>query len=488
MSEREELARALRDVVMDMDVETSDCWLAAADVAIARCARVPRITREHYDAAYQRAVDASVRGEATVKEALYRELGAVPRALPTREALQTSWIARRATLLPWDWALSLLREHASPADEADKYEGMEASYDTMLSRLHQAERERDEARAELGQVADDRDACFKRAAEARAEVAKLETVVRENMRKADDHRRQRDEARAYAADLEQRLAVKSGAFDLSAQNEQRLAAQLAARPEPVVIDEALAERVYTEFTNRGGCDPDDILAALRSVLGDKVSVAGPEPTDEGDHWESLCQTERELREGLEDENRDLGAQRDKLRAELQTAQSELAKRAKVTPEEWSHLCTQEGHLQNDYRELREQHEALRAASERLVTCLEGAGLLVITRELRALLKPSTPEAQSWLKPVLDEAHKRATDGAPWPRNDTPEVYVPSHYAPVPASLAPLTARLDRVEAALRALGKVVADARDINGYTVVNHRAVPEALAMLDAGKQEVGE
>jgi hypothetical protein len=55
-----------------------------------------------------------------------------------------------------------------------------------------------------------------------------------------------------------------------------VAAKLAARPEPVVIDETLAERVVLAYHSVSGetCEAE-MLAALRSVLGDRVSVGGP---------------------------------------------------------------------------------------------------------------------------------------------------------------------------------------------------------------------
>jgi hypothetical protein len=160
-------------------------------------------------------------------------------------------------------------------------------------------RERDEARAECERLrglledADKTASC----------VAKLEAVVAENKRKADDHRRQRDlfKERSDHMSEEHDKAINerdearselqrvTALYDRSRSQAERaleaelnqLHVQLAARPDPVVIDEALAQIVLREMV---GAEPSPaserpaiLCAILKRRLGNNVSVAAPKP-------------------------------------------------------------------------------------------------------------------------------------------------------------------------------------------------------------------
>jgi predicted nucleic acid-binding Zn-ribbon protein len=529
----------------------------------------PRITREHYDTAYQRAVDASVRGEATVKDALYRELGvagSAPRALPTREELvdrYSQFAAGRPGAecqVAADWAIGIIHEHASPADDGVLLE----SLDLARRQRDEAERERDWAQSAMRQAiavlslkdADADPKCddawwlvegCKGVADAlkdlHAHIAVVERerdALRQELAEVTGQaeqvdgdlallRRERDEARAQLACERDRVRVTAGKLEraddyIESLEEHReglhtkieslearlceerdragsaskdacaldgqlavmrgrvaeLEAQLAARPEPVVIDEALAERVCEELLRRHGSygTKEGVLAALRSVLGEKVSVAAPRTDDQRAY--ELLSDECGV---LINECRDHRAELDKLRAELQAAQEERDRH------EGANILNR-----NALRLLREQHEALRAALDVHISAMEedgtpisdrleyergfGAACRSYGKRLRALLKPATPEAPpmpadtdriSWVNASPADALRPNDRHAQRPASEMPR----------PASLAPLTARVERQEAALRcfltACGK--------NGP----HDAANEALSMLDAGKQEVG-
>jgi hypothetical protein len=564
--EREELARALRDANWvgrgcgeapmpwsQCSQDTKNGYLAAAGVAIARCARVPaevwdvidhmretpigrafaesleaalksaerpaepspRITREHYDAAYQRAVDASVRGEATVKEALCRELGVgepAPRALPTRDQLSAEVVSllqrhgASSGLFPHavvDRLTALLREHPSPADEALRAQlrSAKAASDELEAMLETAERERDWAQSAMRQaiaVLDLKDAdadpkCddawwlvegCKGVADAlkdlHAHIAVVERerdALRQELAEVTGQaeqvegdlallRRERDEARAQ---LEEANAANDRDFALVQEECRELRSKLAARPEPVVIDEALAERVCEELLRRHGSygTKEGVLAALRSVLGEKVSVAAPRTDDQRAY--ELLSDECGV---LINECRDHRAELDKLRAELQAAQEERDRH------EGANILNR-----NALRLLREQHEALRAlvAVHDSDKDLPGSINMVwygnrVHDGARALLKPATPEAPpmpadtdriSWVNASPADALRPNDRHAQRPASEMPR----------PASLAPLTARVERLEAALRHF-------LSCRGWW---REGADEALAMLDAGKQEVG-
>jgi tetratricopeptide (TPR) repeat protein len=544
----------------------------------------PRITREHYDAAYQRAVDASVRGEATVKDALFRELEVgepALRVLPTREELVDRY-SRFAAGRPGaecqvaaDWAIGIIREHASPADEAlrSQFARLCSELNEKASRIERAERERDALRQELAEVT------------GQAEQVDGDLTLL---------RRERDEARA---ELEHAEQVAVDARDIFRREIEGLKAQLAVRPEPVVIDEALAARVQYAWNTAPGCDAATMLAALRSVLGEKVSVAGPE-SENGACVNCL----RNLGEykAAHEAWREACAERDKLRAELQLAQADISSLKYTHEAATKQLIGTQQELQAERQNfaevdsrrvdriqaLREQHEELAAELAECRRAAEAidkariraevgwekereqyealqAGVVSVCRrwttqsnwhaaildELRALLKPATPETQprrvtreeflanpsavlerSEREPVqvMDGAELRMTLSSPSGADKTPEaqewvnaspadalrpndrhaqrpasealtfaeqverfaklsVQPPENGAvssrpPVPASLASLTARVERHEAALRCF-LTAWDGSDPRSRP----QAAQEALAMLDADKQEVG-
>jgi predicted nuclease with TOPRIM domain len=382
------------------------------------------------------------------------------RVLPTREELVDRY-SRFAAGRPGaecqvaaDWAIGIIREHASPADEAlrSQFARLCSELNEKASRIERAERERDALRQELAEVTG-------QAEQVEGDLALL--------------RRERDEARAQ---LEEANAANDRDFALVQEECRELRSKLAARPEPVVVDEALASKVCDVLYAQGlYWTRDGVFDALRSVLGDKVSVAGPQsqPTTEaalaivsraGYHILSAESLERHQK--LLDE-------RDKLRAELQAAQSDLQLARKAF-----RRC--------DVARVRvsEKYEALRAlvAVHDSDKDLPGSINMVwygnrVHDGARALLKPATPEAQSSHGPLGDVWVNASPADALRP-NDR-HAQRPASEMPRPASLAPLTARVERLEAALRhfltACGK--------NGP----HDAANEALSMLDAGKQEVG-
>jgi hypothetical protein len=159
-----------------------------------------------------------------------------PRALPTREEIAAALSKAYCTegdsdgyVVEADYVLDLLRKHASPASASGgEVEALRAQVERLAAangfdafRAEQAERERDEACTELAGL--------------RARIGReVEAAVNE---------------------------------------------QLAARPEPVVIDEALAGRIGVAFQARyqstTGSMYDAMLSAIRSVLGDSASVTGP---------------------------------------------------------------------------------------------------------------------------------------------------------------------------------------------------------------------
>lgn len=80
----------------------------------------------------------------------------------------------------------------------------------------------------------------------------------------------RDEALAKLANVEAEA-------DHHAQERESLRSQLAARPEPVVIDEALAERVFDAYYRAHGLSGGPaMLVGLRSVFGAHASVSVPQ--------------------------------------------------------------------------------------------------------------------------------------------------------------------------------------------------------------------
>ncbi len=244
--------------------------------------------------------------------------------------------------------------------------------------------------------------------EALAKVAKLETAAQEAMRKADDHRRQRDEAlqdrqllRMQRDQLQKELAACQAEVGLRGARIEELQAELAARPEPIVVDEALAARIYHAWTNARGTSRAAMLEALRSVLGERFSVAAPEPTDAGDHWESLCQTERELREESEKEC-------DKLRALLEDAniratEASCAKDAKAI--DCDRIGAELEQARRDIEEWRAEGRALR----------DSLSLALGERDQRAAerdqLRAELQSVQERLKGTLELADERANDKA-----------------------------------------------------------------------------
>jgi hypothetical protein len=454
----------------------------------------PSITREHYDTAYQRAVDASVRDEAAVKDALYRELGwgvPAPRALPTYDEVWTALEARQRAG-GWEgiheqtrYVLSLFREHASPADEAlrSQFARLCSELNEKASRIERAERERDALRQELAEVTGqaeqvdgdlallrrERDDALQKVTELtaaietgpddldyealRAQVKTLDLMLTATRETVVSVERERDEARAQ---LEEANAANDRDFALVQEECRELRSKLAARPEPVVIDEALAERVTIAIQeDKSDTWSRSVYRALRSVLGEKVSVWGSQFM--GMDWAKAYDARTE--------------ECDKLRAELQLAHEQWR-------EQHEELCG-----------VFKQHEALRAGVEHIATwCVQSSATDHIAVQLRALLKPATPEAHDTgavaetrpeelakMSPFRSEALAQAV------RIAERDVYVPPQYRTegVPASLAPLTARVERLEAALRTF--VAA----WHGESSPIVYAVKEALTMLDVGKGE---
>jgi hypothetical protein len=460
----------------------------------------PSITREHYDTAYQRAVDASVRDEAAVKDALYRELGLgvpAPRALPTPEELRARLRFAAGRTLPeavTTEVFTLLREHASPADEAlraqceslkDKLQQVRFHRKQATNALQDAERERDALRRELAEVTG-------QAEQVEGDLALL--------------RRERDEARA---ELEHAEQVAVDARDIFRREIEGLKAQLAARPEPVVIDEAFAARVQYAWNTAPGCDAKTMLDALRSVFGEKVSVAGPE-SENGACVNCL----RNLGEykAAHEAWREACAERDKLRAELQVAQNRLddyEQRLEPT------YCTDADRTGEDLplgmalrrlsdaavmagRELQAAQSDLQLARKAFRRCdvarvrvsekYEALRALVAVHDsdkdlpgsinmvwygnrvhdgARALLKPATPEAQSEPGDLFTQlgGHSPA-----------------ARLAKTEAVQEIMTARLERLE---RFVNDVHAACEYTGQAAIESIRRA--ALAMLDAGKQEVG-
>jgi hypothetical protein len=145
-----------------------------------------------------------------------------------------------------------------------------------------AERGRDEARAEIATlkrciaiVEGQRD-------EARSALATERGCFKSAQDDAELLERERDEARserdalqeAYTADvarLRAELAEKRARFAECLQDRDYFRAQLAARPEPVVINEALAKSLAEAYL-RNADKPQPMLHALRSVLGERVAA------------------------------------------------------------------------------------------------------------------------------------------------------------------------------------------------------------------------
>jgi hypothetical protein len=287
----------------------------------------------------------------------------------------------------------------------------------------------------------------------RAQVKTLDLMLTATRETVVSVERERDEARAQ---LEEANAANDRDFALVQEECRELRSKLAARPEPVVIDEALAERVTIAIQeDKSDTWSRSVYRALRSVLGEKVSVWGSQFM--GMDWAKAYDARTE--------------ECDKLRAELQLAHEQWR-------EQHEELCG-----------VFKQHEALRAGVEHIATwCVQSSATDHIAVQLRALLKPATPEAHDTgavaetrpeelakMSPFRSEALAQAV------RIAERDVYVPPQYRTegVPASLAPLTARVERLEAALRTF--VAA----WHGESSPIVYAVKEALTMLDVGKGE---
>jgi hypothetical protein len=78
-------------------------------------------------------------------------------------------------------------------------------------------------------------------------------------------------------DLEGEMTRLAADADFAREQHDETLAKLAALPEPVAIDEALAGRIVIAYhdTNAGPNVEDDMLSALRTVFGNRVSVAWP---------------------------------------------------------------------------------------------------------------------------------------------------------------------------------------------------------------------
>lgn len=199
---------------------------------------------------------------------------------------------------------------------------------------------------------------------ARTEMEMTEQVLR-NIEHA--HCIEGDYAPDYESDtrhpIERRLASMQA---MHTADVEKLREQLAARPEPVVIDWALARRlrdkiVFSDDTVRG---VDEIAAVLRSMFGDRVSVAAPPVYDE-------AAADLMVRE-----------ERDQLRAELTKLRS------------WESEC--KAHRESLFRIA----DALRMSVERdangdiQMPC--GSDIAAETEKLRADLAACRVERDTWL--------------------------------------------------------------------------------------------
>lgn len=189
--------------------------------------------------------------------------------------------------------------------------------------------------------------------------------------------------------------LKNCAARLERERDEALA-RLAARPEPVVIDEALALRLKAAFFSE---EPDlwevMVMHALRSVFGDRASVTVPqgEPSASevmayykyAEHVSEVIEERDQLRVELEKTRGELKDCERALGDETQLAEERLALahhlQADIEAEQSGRLALRKRfgarddetfgafleRLFGDNAALIEQHEALRAAAELLVS-------------------------------------------------------------------------------------------------------------------------
>lgn len=399
-------------------------------------------------------------------------------------------------------------------------EELQKQLDEQEAKLANAERERDEARA--------------REREAAALLSAMNDVADKLKAQLDERTKERNTATAQMGAAVAASRAASVALDEvcpaswseqqdhemdAASRIRRLGAklaQLAARPEPVVIDEALLKRVEFALLRREQPESADVQVmanALRGVAGPTKRPYTPNPDGP---WEFVAKGVHELA----CKQRDAAtAERDKLRVALQAAQADISS-LKYTHE----AATKQ--LIGTQRE----YEALRAACEwgDFKLCDGWAPWEYTVKHIRkqdhhapaeyiervqaAILKPATPEVQDKADPerfwnAVDEAAKNVASWPAWKRGVVEEPATPEapseanerglekvrdlaeKCGPLPCSMlavgtepsASLAPRVERLEAALRCF-LTAWDGSDPRSRP----QAAAEALALLDAGKQEV--